>query len=145
MPSLNHSIICQNLGVAFAPFRDRVSIHQTLSLNLDGWLCVPDVCVYPAGVLHARSRSDLNEVTVAPALVIEVLSPMQNLQPLLDKVRQYHEHGVESCWIVIPGSRTVAVYPKTGPSNAVSTGTVSHQQFVIEVSLADIFYGIEDA
>jgi Uma2 family endonuclease len=144
MPSLNHSIVCQNLGVALAAFRDRNSIHQQLNLNLDGWPTVPDVCVYPKGTLHATFISDQNEVPLPPGLVIEVLSPMQTMQPLLDKIRQYHDHGVPACWIVIPGSKTIAVYPHNGPSSAVTAETIAHPPLGIEIAVSDVFYGIED-
>lgn len=139
MPSLNHSIVCQNIGGLLFPLREKISIHQQLNLNLDGWATIPDLCVYPRGVLHPDWSSDLNEVTVAPSLVVEVLSPMQILQPLIDKVRDYLRHGVNSCWIVTPGLRTVTLFPANGPSRTVTEGIVRDDVLEFELRVEDIF------
>src|SRR5438093_11820956 len=88
MPSRNHSIALQNLGGLLFPFRDRVSVHQQLSLNLDGWQSIPDICAYPRDKMPHDWLTDEAECMLAPSLVIEVLSPKQTLQPLVDTVRE---------------------------------------------------------
>lgn len=139
MPSRNHSIVCQNLGGELHRFRKSVSVHQQLSLNLDGWQTIPDLCVYPRAAMPRDWMMDEDECTIAPALVIEVLSPKQNLQPLLEKVREYLRHGVKSCWLAIPGTETISIYPQTGPSQSISTGVVKDADLGIEVALSEVF------
>jgi Uma2 family endonuclease len=124
MPSRNHARVLHNLSVALSPSRDRFSVYQQLSLDLNGWQSVPDVCLYPVGTLSEDWTADQDVCLDPPALVIEVLSPKQNLQPLLDKVREYHTRGVKSCWVVIPGTGTVAVFPTTGGSRSFGDGDV---------------------
>lgn len=139
MPSRNHSIVCQNLGGQLYRFRDRVSVHQQLSLNLDGWQTIPDLCAYPREAMPRDWMMDENECMTVPSLVIEVLSPQQNLQPLLEKVREYLRHGVKSCWVVIPGTETISVFPQNGASHSFTEGTISDETLGVEVELAEVF------
>jgi len=139
MPSRNHSRAAQNLAVALAPFRDRWEAFHQLSLNLDGWESIPDLCLYPAGSLPHDWAADEDVVTRPPALVIEILSPKQNLQPLLDKVRTYHSHGVKSCWVVIPGAETVSVFPANGGSRSFAEGEIVDAALDIRIPVAAVF------
>lgn len=139
MPSRNHSRAAQNLGVLLDRLKDRFTVHQQLSLNLDGWQTIPDICLYPKGSLATDWLSDEDEVTASPALVIEILSPKQNLQPLVDKIRLYLQHGVRSCWLVEPVTRVVSVFPSAGGSRAFAEGIIRDETIGIEVSLAEVF------
>src|SRR2546427_222474 len=98
IPSRNHARAAHNLGVSLDRFKDRYVIYDQLSLNLDGWQTIPDLCLYRRGELADDWLTDDDEVTLPPELVIEILSPKQNLQPLVDKIREYGRHGVKSCW-----------------------------------------------
>ncbi len=139
LPSRNHSIVCQNLGGVLHRFRESISAHQQLSLNLEGWQVIPDVCVYPREAMPRDWMIDEDECTVPPVLVIEVLSPKQNLQPLLEKVREYLRRGVQSCWVVIPGTETISVFPQNGTSSSYSEGMVREDVLGIEVPVAEVF------
>ncbi|HMO66412.1 MAG TPA: Uma2 family endonuclease [Verrucomicrobiota bacterium] len=139
MPSRNQSRAAQNLAVALAPYRDRFEAFHQLSLNLDGWESIPDLCLYPAGILPRDWADDEDVVTRPPALVIEILSPKQNLQPLLDKVRTYHSHGAKSCWVVVPGTETVSVFPANGGSRSFSEGDVVDAVLDLRVPFAAVF------
>lgn len=139
MPSRNHSRVAHNLSVLLDRFKDQFSIHQQLSLNLNGWQVIPDLCLYPRGRLSSDWLTDEDEVTAPPALVIEILSPKQNLQPLVDKIREYLRHGMKSCWLVEPATRVVSVFPSAGGSRAFAESTVQDETLGIELSLAQIF------
>ncbi len=118
MPSRNHARIAQNLGALLQAFRPRYETYQQLSLDLDGWPTIPDICTYPTGTLSKDWANDEDVCGVPPSLVIEILSPKQNLQPLLDKVRNYLARGVKSCWVVVPGTGTVSIFPASGGSRS---------------------------
>ena len=139
MPSRNHSRVAHNLSVLLDRFKDRFSIHQQLTLNLDGWPSISDLCLYHRGSLSSDWLSDEDEVTVPPALVIEILSPKQNLQPLVDKIREYGRHGVNSCWLVEPATRVVSVFPVLGGSRAFAEGTLRDEATGIEIPISQIF------
>lgn len=139
MPSRNHSRVAHNLSVLLDLFKDRFSIHQQLSLNLDGWQTIPDLCLYPLGSLSSDWLADEDEITAPPALVIEILSPKQNFQPLVDKIREYGRHGVKSCWLVEPATRVVSVFPALAGSRACAEGILRDESMGIELPLAQIF------
>lgn len=63
---------------------------------------------------HERAEQipDLQEqprIEVAPELVIEVLSPSDTASEWLDKLRDYHQIGVQEVWAVDPQSASVEV------------------------------------
>lgn len=140
MPSRNHSIVCHNLSGQLYRFRESVSVHQQLALNLAGWLTIPDLCAYPREAVPRDWMVDEDESTIPPTLVIEVLSPKQTLQPLLEKVREYLRHGVSACWVVIPGTESISVFPQSGPSHTVSEGVVRDETLNVEVALSEVFF-----
>ena len=98
-------------------------VREQLSLNLDGWQAIPDVCLFPKGAISLDWETDEDEVTAAPLLAIEILSPKQNLQPLVDKIREYLRHGVKSCWLVEPATEVVTVFA-AGAKRAHAEGNV---------------------
>lgn len=60
---------------------------------------VPDVCVLAEGTSEERI------VTTAPILCIEILSPEDRRSRYLERVNDFFEMGVPSCWIIDPASR----------------------------------------
>lgn len=139
MPSRNHARAAQNLGALLQAFRHRYETYHQLSLELAGWAAIPDLCAYPTGALPSDWANDEDVCRRAPALVIEILSPKQNLQPLLDKVREYLARGVRSCWVVIPGTKTVSVFPSTGGSRSYVEGELEDLVLDLRVSVEEIF------
>ena len=139
MPSRNHARAAQNLGALLDRFKDRYVIYQQLSLNLDGWQTIPDLCLYRRGELSSDWLTDDDEVTQPPVLVIEILSPKQNLQPLVDKIREYIRHGVKSCWLVLPATRVISVFPASGGSRAFTENMLQDDTAEIEIPIADVF------
>jgi Uma2 family endonuclease len=139
MPSRNHSKVAQNIGVLLDRYADRFDVHQQLALKLDGWQTVPDLAVFPKGALPGDWLSDEHEVAQSPALAIDILSPQQNLQPLIDKIREYLRRGVKSCWLVEPATRVVSVFPASGGSRAFVEGDVQDEPLGISIPLSGVF------
>jgi len=139
MPSLNHSHVARNLTVVLDQFKDRFLVLPQLSVNLNGWSTVPDLALYKAGTLAPKWMSDEESVSEPPLLVIEILSPKQNLQPLVDKVRDYLSHGVKSCWVVIPTTKTISIFPASGGSRTFVEGIVRDDSLDLEIPLSQMF------
>ena len=113
MPNLTHGSIQANLVFELkAAYRDtyRVASEVTLATQPDG--STPDVLVYPLMPLgfgdEPAKRSD------APLLCVEIQSPSQSLEQMVDKTVVYFSFGVKSCWIVAPAVRGVFVYDRPG-------------------------------
>lgn len=139
MPSRNHSRVAHRLSVLLEAYADRFDIHQQLSLDLDGWHTIPDLALYPTGTLPEDWLSDEDEVRVPPTLVIEIFSPKQTVQPLIDKIREYFEHGVKSCWLVEPATRVVSVFPAAGGSRAFVEGDIKDEPLALSIPISRIF------
>lgn len=87
-------------------------------------------------------------MTEPPLLAVEIASPTQGsptqgTQELVDKARQLIEHGVASCWLVQPALRTVTIFGEDGRSKTHSEGMVKDPATGIEVTLDDVFRGVQ--
>jgi Uma2 family endonuclease len=139
MPSFNHSRVAQNLGVLLHKHADRFDILQQLSLRLNGWATIPDVVAYPKGSQIIDWLSDRDEVTEPPALVIEILSPHQVLGNLVNKIRQYLDSGVKSCWLVEPATGAVTVFSTAAKRGFIEDDVVQDDVLGISAPLREIF------
>ena len=63
----------------------------------------------------------------------------QNLQPLVDKVRDYLRHGVKSCWVVVPATRVISIFPAQGGSRSLSEGVLQDEALNLGIPVADVF------
>lgn len=109
MPSLNHSIIESNLNFLLnLHYRDRYRIASELSLDLADWPSVPDISILPK--MELDLKNDLTTLSEPPLVVIEIISPSQSLNDLVIKADKYFEHGVKSCWLVLPTLGNIYVF-----------------------------------
>ncbi|PSQ85508.1 MAG: hypothetical protein BRD42_08545 [Bacteroidetes bacterium QS_3_64_15] len=137
MPSKAHGYIQLNLGVELAAFRDQYTSFSELTLELDGREITPDLSVYPktdVDLVHDEVR-----VTDPPLLAVEIASPTQNVQDLIDRIEFLLDAGVQSCWLVQPPLRTVTLFPDTLDGTTVSSGSFTDPVLDIEVSIDAIF------
>lgn len=137
MPSKAHGYTQSNLIIALAKFRDRYTIFSELTLELDGRELTPDLTVYPktdVDLVHDEVR-----VTDPPLLAVEIASPTQNVQDLVQKSEFLLDAGVQSCWLVQPPLRTLTVFPGHMDGTTVSDGTLTDPVLEIDVDVEDVF------
>jgi Uma2 family endonuclease len=109
MPSTNHSIIQDNISFELnLKYRKEYKILPELSLDTPFKGSVPDLAIYHHFELDLNH--DIIKRDDPPLVTIEILSPEQKLQDLIDKTFRYFAFGVRSCWIVIPNLKTIIVY-----------------------------------
>lgn len=109
IPSFNHGSIQANLIFLLKlNHKKKYRTVSELTIKLDDWLSVPDLCIYPFEKLDLAN--DVVKTERVPLCTIEILSPKQSLEELLQKARDYFKHGVKSCWIVIAGLKNVYVF-----------------------------------
>ncbi|MDD2817138.1 MAG: Uma2 family endonuclease [Thiotrichaceae bacterium] len=71
-----------------------------------------------------------------PLLAIEILSPNQNLQELLDKCSLYFASGVKSCWLVV----ACAVMVMENPDTAITyVDKMNDENLEISLNLKEVF------
>lgn len=81
---------------------------------------------WPKGTSMGRE----NAWNVAPNLAIEVVSPNDLIEELMDKIDEYFRAGVELVWVVYPRHRLVHVYESwssvrvLGPADSLEGGPV---------------------
>ena len=136
MPSFNHGAVQLNLGVELKK-AGKFRILSELSLDLGGHHMTPDLCVYPAGPIDFQH--DIIRRTDPPLLVVEILSPRQPYEDVMDKISRYLESGVKSCWMVIPPTQSITIFSPGGAQKTFSEGIVTDPAIGLTADLAVVF------
>ncbi len=137
MPSDNHSLVQLNLSLLLAHFRSQFSIRPELNLELNGQRYVPDLCVLPKRTTDYHH--DTIRITDVPLLTVEILSPTQSVDDLVEKAKTYFDAGVQSCWVVLPVVQSIYVLEAGKPPRMYTEGTLADPATGIEVTLEDVF------
>lgn len=138
MPSYNHGSIQANLIIELATYRNQYRPISELSLDLSNWPSVPDVSLYPWEKLD--TTQDRAKVSEPPLCVIEILSPTQSITELLSKAKSYFEHGVQSCWIVLPWLDNIYVFTTPKDYEIFKSGeTLEDKKMGIRIDVARVF------
>ena len=138
MPSKNHSKLESRLS--FLLNRDYEDIYDTfveLSLELIAGRATPDLCLFkpePSDWLEDEIR-----VKIAPLCVIEIVSPRQSTQDLVDKLDLYFEAGVQSCWIVIPTFKMINIFHSKHDYKTFMAGELIDEKLNIRLNLEEVF------
>ncbi len=139
MPNLTHGSLQANLIVQIAinyGTKFRIASEVALATSPDG--TTPDIVVYAT-----RELNFINEVskqTEAPLLTIEIQSPSQSIDEMIDKAHQYFNFGVKSAWVVVPAMRGIAVYSNTEDYVFFHHNDILHDSNLdIEIDLSKIF------
>ncbi|GEM_PF-6170491 len=75
-----------------------------------------------------------------PLCVIEILSPTQSLNELTTKAKGYFQHGVQSCWIVLPTMSNIYVYSSPSEYDIFrATETLVDSKLNISFPLVEVF------
>ena len=137
MPSRHHSLTESLLSAQLWQNSSNYHIHGELTLDIDGYETTPDLSIYPeTDVDYTR---DEVRVTEPPLVAVEIASPTQSTQALVDKIQGLIEAGVRSCWLVQSTLRTLTVFGEEMQLNTFSEGTVTDPATGIEIALKDVF------
>lgn len=108
VPSLNHAIVQTRLLINLSIQYEQYQILSELPLELPTGRFTPDLTFCEPR--SADFRNDEIRVTEPPLGTIEILSPTQALDDLVEKAMSYFAAGVRSCWIVLPALKNVYVF-----------------------------------
>lgn len=138
MPSKNHAIVQMNLGFELRKrYDDRYSILSELSLELPDHPAVPDLAIFPK--LTFDPLNDEVRMTQMPLGVVEIISPSQGQEELIEKARRYFAAGVQSYWLVNPAFRIVHVTHDARSFRTVTEGVLRDEVLGVEVELGAVF------
>lgn len=139
MPDTIHAAIQMNLGVEIiVRYRHSYRVLSELSLATIPDGTTPDIAIYPAFSLdyahRTAKRSD------APLACIEIQSPSQSNEEMVDKTGIYFDFGVKSCWIVVPAMKGIFVYDRPGHYTYFHGDDTLHDPtLTIEIPLSTVF------
>jgi Uma2 family endonuclease len=139
MPSTAHAIVHDNLSFAINTlYRSRFRLLPEINLEIDDNSYLPDIAIYPR--FDFDMAQDVIRRTDAPLAAIEILSPKQALQDLIDKTEVYFRFGVKSSWLVFPAMKAIAVYHQSGKYDFFThEETLMDKNLDISLPLGEIF------
>ncbi len=112
-PSLRHQDILGNFLSLFRDYADQHGYATLFSLFdvLISWepFCTRQSDVMLVSKTRLQSRKDCEPLSIAPELVVEILSSIDRKLALESKLQDYHTIGVRECWVVRPERRTIEV------------------------------------
>ncbi len=73
-----------------------------------------------------------NYISVAPELVVEVMSPNDRWEQVRDKMADYFSIGIEQVWVVEPSNRKLLVYRSSTDVREYSEGDTFVSEGVLE-------------
>lgn len=98
---LNHVAFAARIGIALPETR----------CTFGGISVVPDVVFFLWDRLPRDKKGELlDDISAAPDIAIEILSPGQSLRDLIDRCRWYVDNDVRIALLVDPRTRTVRVF-----------------------------------
>lgn len=137
LPSRNHGFIQAVVTGELLRYRGEYTSFSELTLQLDDLRVTPDLCVYPK--MRMNFQEDEVRMTEPPLLAVEIESPTQSTQDVVDKINDMLEAGVESCWLVQPATETITIFTGDEKPTTVSAGTLRDPATGIEVDVSDVF------
>jgi Uma2 family endonuclease len=100
-------------------------VRQNSNLRFAAAHSMPSPDVFVLRREHWVAACTANDyVSVAPFLVVEVLSPANRERVVRDKIRLYLEEGVMEVWIVSPKKRLLRVHSLASPDGVDAHGTL---------------------
>ncbi|MFM9947548.1 MAG: Uma2 family endonuclease [Saprospiraceae bacterium] len=139
MPSKNHALIQSRLIIALAlKYSDLYDFMSEATLEVSGEQKIPDIAIYPKLVFDPL-RDEIS-MKALPLCAIEILSPSQSLDELVNKTNDYFEAGVRSCWIVLPRLKTVYVFSTPEVYEPFTQHSLLHDTEIgVELQLSGLF------
>jgi Uma2 family endonuclease len=116
-PTPQHNEIIGALYIAFRSFALATGAHRVMLPPRDVLIRRHPLRVrQPDLILMSKERfarcppgNDPAPLPIGPELVVEVLSPSDTPAVLAAKLEDFRTAGIEDCWIIAPGPRTVEV------------------------------------
>ncbi|MDQ6673672.1 MAG: Uma2 family endonuclease [Chloroflexota bacterium] len=116
------------------PPQRRGYVYTELRINVAGASKLPDVAFY----CHKPRESARKHALEVADLVVEILSPRDDLEEQRAKCQWYVEHGAQVAMLVDPGQRSVTRFDSIGQQVFSIRGTVGLLPG-LELTLQDVF------
>jgi Uma2 family endonuclease len=91
---------------------------------------IPDVVIY------AGAEPDEEVPAAPPYIAVEILSPDDRVQHLMEKLREYRAWGVAHIWVIDPQFKTMAEFGSSGLLDVMAYRLPEHD---LQITFADLF------
>ena len=112
MPTFNHSNLCADIMEQIWETRTFKPLPE-LTLDI-GKGITPDISVYLRERMKPDYWHDVVRYSEMPILAIEVVSPSQGVQGLVEKAEMLLANGVKAVWVVEPVTKSIVVATAQG-------------------------------
>lgn len=134
--SIVHAIIQARL-VYFLMSKGDFHVLSELSIDIDGKEYQPDITVYK-NPLEIDFKHDIVKMSEMPFTAIEIVSPRQGVQDVVEKLDTYLESGIQTCWLVQPYPVSVVVSTKNSEYRFIE-GDIVDENLGVKISFSDLF------
>ena len=140
MPSFNHGKLQMRIGFEMmAKYSNRFDIVSEPTLQMLERPRVPDLAFF--NVKASDWFDDETKITEVPHGVIEILSPSQSEQELINKFPPYFDLGVKTVWLVVPIFQTIYVFdaPRNYQTFTITNPILKDTILDVELDLNKVF------
>ncbi len=140
MPSFNHGKLQMRIGFEMmSKYSNRFDIVSEPTLQMLERPRVPDLAFFD--VKASDWFDDETEITEVPHGVIEILSPSQSEQELINKFPPYFDLGVKTVWLVVPIFQTIYVFdaPRSYQTFTITNPMLKDTILDVELDLNKVF------
>lgn len=112
--------------------------HHRFGSSADIRIYVPDIAVVLGETENSRYASRASDI------MIEILSPQQNLLEFLNKVEFYLANGAKRVWVVDPETKSIQAYSRDQAPQSYKPDQIFRDNLLagLEIPLADLFAGL---
>jgi len=141
MGSRNHSYLQMKLGALLLNFEEYMVLSEisldSSSLDNNSKEIRPDLALFPKQSINFLQ--DEIRMQTMPLLAIEILSPRQSIDEILEKFSTYFELGVKSCWLVLLPLQSVSVFSTANQEQTFSQDELVDSVLNIHLTIKSIF------
>ncbi len=150
-PVFRHQIVSDNITELFRHWVRSLRKARAVSAPLDILIRKrplrtrqPDVLLMSESrYVKNGGRAMLSPLTVAPELVVEILSPSDKAEALTQKIEDYRSVDVRECWLADTVAQTVERLQLTKASSE-SAGVFGIGEFISSLEFPDLMVAIAD-
>lgn len=139
MASKNHAKIQSRLAKILGNHYDEnYDIYTEFEIELVGKRVIPDVSIHP--LEPSDWKKDVVRGNEAPLLAIEIISPKQAFNEIVDKIYNvYFPAGMKSAWVVLPPVESIMLFQPNQKTKTLNEGILKDTASGFEIDLDKVF------
>lgn len=133
--SMLHAVVQANLVHEFKK-SEKYRPCIELSILIEENEHKPGISIYPC--VEIDKWHDIIKMTELPAAAIEIVSPTQSVQDVVNKIEIYLNTGIRSCWLVQPYPTYVTIFNENRQEKTFADGSVTDDHLSISIPITAI-------